>query len=266
MPWKEHTTKCKQCGKTFTGRFGPNRQFCSVACRQAYRNAPERNPAKAPEARAKLAEAARGNTRCVGRVLSDDTKEKIAAALRGRKLSVAHKRAIGRAHKRLGTRPPRNTHLRGPRHPHWKGGHSKERQARYGAPEYRAFVAAVLERDAYTCQHCGAHNGQGENVVLQVHHVKPYADYPALAYDVNNGLSLCIHCHRHAHAGMPRPSDPNYHGKVRICQICGREFRIKNGRKYCPECREMYCCPVCGSTTCSHNARRLLQQAELFEF
>lgn len=83
MPWKKRTAKCKNCGKSFTGRFGPKRQFCSVACRQEYRNAPERNPAKRPDVRHKLSEAAKGNKRCVGRILSEETKEKIAQSLRG---------------------------------------------------------------------------------------------------------------------------------------------------------------------------------------
>lgn len=55
--------------------------------------------------------------------------------------------------------------------------------------EYHEFENAVLKRDQYTCQACGAHTG------LQVHHIKSYKDYPKMRTDVNNGITLCQKCH-----------------------------------------------------------------------
>jgi 5-methylcytosine-specific restriction endonuclease McrA len=49
---------------------------------------------------------------------------------------------------------------------------------------------AVANRDNNTCQKCGA-----ENQKMHIHHVKPLSQYPELAYEVDNGLTLCMACH-----------------------------------------------------------------------
>ena len=54
---------------------------------------------------------------------------------------------------------------------------------------------AVFERDDYTCQMCGKRSGNGINVILHPHHIKRFADYPELRFDVNNGITLCKECH-----------------------------------------------------------------------
>jgi hypothetical protein len=61
------------------------------------------------------------------------------------------------------------------------------------SPEYKKFVKAVLERDHYTCQYCGATENH------QVHHMVPYSKYSELALDKSNGLTLCEDCHRGVH-------------------------------------------------------------------
>ena len=55
---------------------------------------------------------------------------------------------------------------------------------------------AVLERDAHTCQDCGK-----TDILLNAHHIKPFALFEALRYDVSNGVTLCYQCHerRHSH-------------------------------------------------------------------
>ncbi len=265
MP-KIYRRRCDYCGRYYEGR---GRHFCSKSCRMKQKNAID-NPAWRPEVRSKLSQAAKGNKRCLGRKLSSKTKAKISESLTGKKQPrevVAKRVASMRATmaKYGGLTPAQRRHLAtlhksGPEHPNWKGGYAAERQKRYNDPQYRHFVSAVLRRDGYRCQWCGARNGHGENVLLQVHHTVPYCDRPDLGYVVSNGLTLCIECHRSAHAGHPRPSDPNYHGRPRTCQACARQFRIKNGRKYCPQCRERYCCPVCGSTNCRHTARKFTRE------
>lgn len=59
---------------------------------------------------------------------------------------------------------------------------------------YKDWRRAVFERDNYTCQ-CCARRG----ISLQAHHIHPWANYPELRYDVDNGQILCISCHKLVH-------------------------------------------------------------------
>ena len=60
--------------------------------------------------------------------------------------------------------------------------------------EYRQWRIAVFERDRYTCQVCGQ---VGRN--LNAHHIRPFAKYPELRLDLNNGITLCKRCHDLVH-------------------------------------------------------------------
>lgn len=55
--------------------------------------------------------------------------------------------------------------------------------------EWQSVRHAVLERDNWCCQHCGARKR------LEVHHTKRVADHPALAFDPSNCVTLCASCH-----------------------------------------------------------------------
>ncbi|MBC7933196.1 MAG: HNH endonuclease [Rubrivivax sp.] len=58
---------------------------------------------------------------------------------------------------------------------------------------------AIFARDDYTCQHCGARSGKDRPVYLHAHHVKQFAYYPELRFEVSNGLTLCKECHGAVH-------------------------------------------------------------------
>jgi len=73
----------------------------------------------------------------------------------------------------------------------WKGGNG--RTGRDGE-KYKTWRKAVMERDAYTCQECGKRSRR-----LHAHHIKEFAKYPELRYDVNNGKAVCVDCHRKIH-------------------------------------------------------------------
>lgn len=62
--------------------------------------------------------------------------------------------------------------------------------------EYKLWRESVYKRDNYTCQECGARSGKGKKVVLNADHIKPFALHPELRFDINNGRTLCIDCHK----------------------------------------------------------------------
>lgn len=66
------------------------------------------------------------------------------------------------------------------------------RQARKTYP-YKQWRKAVMERDGHTCTQCGATDE------LEAHHIKPFAEFPDLWYDVSNGVTLCHKCHALLH-------------------------------------------------------------------
>lgn len=60
--------------------------------------------------------------------------------------------------------------------------------------EYKKWRKSVFERDDYRCQVCGA-----RGVKVNAHHRKEYAFYPELRYEIDNGVTLCVPCHKAVH-------------------------------------------------------------------
>lgn len=83
--------------------------------------------------------------------------------------------------------------------PCWKGGIEYSNVDR-ATHEYALWRNAVFSRDAYTCQKCGAHNGNGREIILNAHHIMNWHDYYNFRYDVNNGITLCQACHNRFHS------------------------------------------------------------------
>ena len=56
---------------------------------------------------------------------------------------------------------------------------------------YFEWKSKVFERDNWTCQTCSK-----RGCYLEPHHIKGWAKYPQSRYDVENGVALCLGCHR----------------------------------------------------------------------
>lgn len=67
-----------------------------------------------------------------------------------------------------------------------------DKYAKYRTPQYIAWRTACLTRDKYKCVVCG----RGRPARLQVDHIHSWSRYPALRFEVDNGQTLCIPCHK----------------------------------------------------------------------
>jgi 5-methylcytosine-specific restriction endonuclease McrA len=77
----------------------------------------------------------------------------------------------------------------GSSHPRWISDRTQcKRRPRY---EMREWSRLVFARDNYTCRGCGQ-----RGVRLQAHHILSYATFVAQRWDVINGLTLCVSCHK----------------------------------------------------------------------
>lgn len=77
--------------------------------------------------------------------------------------------------------------MRGETHWNYTGENNK---AQRNWSEYRDWHKSVLCRDGYKCYVCGKIGGR-----LQAHHVKSFAKYPELRFDISNGVTVCRECH-----------------------------------------------------------------------
>lgn len=58
---------------------------------------------------------------------------------------------------------------------------------------YKHWRKAVFTRDNWTCQKCF------EKGYMHPHHIRNFAEAIELRFDINNGITLCVPCHRKFH-------------------------------------------------------------------
>lgn len=212
--WKDkEIVKCETCGKSFRLR-GPSKasRFCSLSCywqvmphkfkkgnnsgrKFEKGNVPwNKGKGHSEETKHKISEIRKGWNPSpeIRAIYSKAQKERFRTQphpMSGTKMSEETKRKLSLANK---GRMPWNTGLRGflggEKHYNWQGGitpkNIKERiQFRY------YFQKKVFERDNYSCVLCGS---RGE---LHVDHIKPWAKYPELRFNLDNCQTLCKSCH-----------------------------------------------------------------------
>jgi len=73
----------------------------------------------------------------------------------------------------------------------WQGGITPENMKIRLSSKMQEWRKEVLKRDDYTCRMCNQRGGDKE-----VDHIKPFAVYIDLRFDLENGRTLCKPCHR----------------------------------------------------------------------
>lgn len=67
----------------------------------------------------------------------------------------------------------------------------------YSSTEWKKKRALILRRDKYQCQVCKRYGRNREAGI--VHHKLELEEYPELALDNNNLISVCLSCHNKIH-------------------------------------------------------------------
>lgn len=172
--------KCKICEKSYKSYPKRNETYCSRKCRAVDQSADFRGENNHMFGRY-------GNLNPMfGRQHSSETLQKISATSKGRWLGKHHteetKMKISEASKEL---------VRLGIHHLWKGGKTSETMMIRTSKRYRDWRTAVFNRDNYTCQICLTRGGS-----LEADHIKSFAHYPNVRFDITNGRTLCKFCHR----------------------------------------------------------------------
>jgi len=110
-----------------------------------------------------------------------------------------------------GCRFGRDKDCSGKNHPQWKGGITSLVMKIRNSKKMKEWRIKVFNRDNYICQECGKKGGK-----LQAHHVKSFSEYPEYRFGINNGLTLCIECHKKTNSYLKFKKKINYHGSAGI--------------------------------------------------
>lgn len=132
----------------------------------------------------------------LGRTHTEETKAKIRTA-RARQVFSTKTRMLW-SRNRTGRKDSPETIAkkilslpRGSNHHFWKGGITPKSTAIRMSHEYKTWRQEVFERDDYTCVICQSRGGD-----LNADHIKPFSLYPELRFNIENGRTVCVPCHR----------------------------------------------------------------------
>lgn len=148
-----------------------------------------------------ISKANKGKNR--GENCSEETRRKLSEALKGKRFSENHRKKLSESHQGIKLSEKAKQKLRdfmtgkfGKDATNWKGGISTTNNLIRNSLDYKEWRIMVFGRDNYTCQECGNKNGNGKDIYLEAHHIKSFAEYLELRFEISNGITLCEDCHK----------------------------------------------------------------------
>lgn len=185
-------------------------KYCSRKCYGLYYHGQKRKP-RTKEWQENLSRSLKGRKVWIkGKHWSKEMRKKIGESHKGKKLTEEHKRKIGKAGigriVTLETRRKRSEANKGPKSHFWKGGTTSLALIIRGNIEYRVWRETGFKRDDYTCQECSQRGGELNfdhypksfaTIIIEnnIQNIEEALSCPAL-WDINNGRTLCISCHK----------------------------------------------------------------------
>ena len=84
----------------------------------------------------------------------------------------------------------------GSKNPMWKGGVSSINARIRSSADFKNWRKSVFERDNYACVICNSKSKKGKRIILNADHIKPFAYFLDLRFELSNGRTLCLPCHK----------------------------------------------------------------------
>lgn len=141
------------------------------------------------EVRRKMSESAKRN-------MTQDMRDRISKAKTGAKLSLLTRQKMSETRKGKPHSLQHNQAVslskKGSKNYNWKGGATSEVMLARNGLQYRLWRKAIFERDNYQCVIGGKEHGSQ----LEADHIKSFARFPELRFELLNGRTLCKACHR----------------------------------------------------------------------
>lgn len=155
----------------------------------------------------------------IGKKHSDEHKRKIGLKAIGNKYSLGYKRSIESIEQGIKTRKEKgfvgywkgkkrgillplsdevrkkmSDERKGVKNSNWKGGISPKNRIIRNGLAFRIWREGVFLRDNWICQKCTLRGGK-----LHPHHILNFADRIDLRFVIDNGITLCVKCHKKFH-------------------------------------------------------------------
>lgn len=178
---------CKVCKKPFHSRKGcysRTPQYCGKEC-FAVRGVSVETRAKQSLAKEGVIPWNKGVKMWEGKTHPRGTLGRVGLG-KGKQVTEETRQRLREAH--LAKKYPYNSKEK---HWNWRGGITPENEVVRKSSDYRNWRVAVFERDNYTCQICKKIGGY-----LHADHILPFAAHVDKRFDIVNGRTLCMKCHR----------------------------------------------------------------------
>ena len=125
---------------------------------------------------------------------SDETKQKLGKLGKGREAWNKNRKTglVPKSAFKAGFEPWNKgkefLQIKGEKNKNWKGGITKLSQKIRSSLEYKFWRQSVFKRDCFTCQGCGEQKTVSGK--LEADHIKPFALFPELRFEISNGRTL----------------------------------------------------------------------------
>jgi 5-methylcytosine-specific restriction endonuclease McrA len=129
-----------------------------------------------------------------GNKLSEDIRKIISEKKKGKTLVDLHGETKAEQIREKLKKASRRNAKRGAKNNLWKGGVSSERNRLGKSTMWLDWRKSVFERDKYFCRKCKKIGGK-----INPHHIYNFSQYKALRFIMENGITLCVPCHRQFH-------------------------------------------------------------------